>query len=135
VRDRDFLDVARHDATGATEAYWRGAVIHAYYALFLECRDALVRWGRPPQPRQNVHAQVRLCLAYAHNPELQRIADSLDVVVRGRDKASYDLTSSQFHSVSVALNAIWRATDALALLDAIDADPARRAAAIASLPP
>jgi hypothetical protein len=39
---RNFLDVARAVVSGQAEYYWRAGAIHAYYALFLECRDALL---------------------------------------------------------------------------------------------
>jgi len=43
--------------------------------------------------------------------------------------------SAAFASAILAQQKVQEATDALALLDAIEADPARRAAAVASLPP
>src|SRR6202011_1168671 len=42
---RHFLDVALDVIAGTTAFHWRAAAIHAYYALVLECRDALLRWG------------------------------------------------------------------------------------------
>jgi hypothetical protein len=135
MQGRAFLDLAREVVLGNTEAHWRGTVVHAYYAL-LECRDALARWGRTPSPRDNVHSFVRLTLAFAGEQDLKAIADALDYLVRSRNKASYDLSPSQaFASAATARASVQQATDALALLDAIEADPARRASAIASLPP
>jgi hypothetical protein len=136
MQGRDFLTLARDLVLGATEARRRATVIHAYYALFLECRDALVRWGRPPPPRQNVHSEVRRCFAHARNSDMNAIGNALDTLVRDRNTASYDLTqTAPFATSLVARTAVQQAADALAQLDAIDADPARRAAAIASLPP
>jgi hypothetical protein len=133
---RGFLLVARELATGTTEFHWRAAAIHAYYALLLECRDTLARWGSPLPPRANVHHWVRLRLTYATEPDLKRIGDALDLLVRLRNQASYDLQASAvFASPFAALDAIAKATDALTLIDGIDGDAVRRAAAIASLPP
>jgi hypothetical protein len=136
MHGRAFLDLAREVVTGKTEAHWRGAVIHAYYALLLECRETLARWGRPVPPHQSVHAFVRLKLIYAADGDLKRIGSALEDLSQFRNQASYDLKlAPEFASDSDAQQAVLAATDALALLDAIETDPARRAAAIASLPP
>jgi len=47
MRGRAFLDVARTDIAGPTEAYWRAAVVNAYYALLLESRDGAGALGLP----------------------------------------------------------------------------------------
>jgi len=109
MQGRAFLDVARTLVSTATEPYWRATVIHAYYALFLECRDALGRWG----------------IAFTPRPRCRK-----------RNDASYNMGAlSDFATDRLAREAIQETTAALALLDAIDSDPARRAAAIAAFPP
>jgi hypothetical protein len=135
VRGREFLRLATEVVQGRSEAHWRGAVIHAYYALMLECRDALARWGRSIPPR-DVHRQVRLTLQYAGEQELKDVATELGWLSQARARANYDMAAlTDYASDAVAKEVTQRAADALALLDAIDADPARRAAAISSLPP
>jgi hypothetical protein len=139
MQGRAFLDLAHEVVVGSTETHWRGAAIHAYYALFLECRDILGRWGIPFSPRPNVHAAVRLRFTYAADPDPKDIGFILDKLVQLRNQASYDLSSALslqlFASSAKALAAIQASSNAIALLDAIEADPARRAAAIASFPP
>ena len=44
MRSREFLDVARALLGDNTEAARRTAASLAYYALMLECREALERW-------------------------------------------------------------------------------------------
>jgi hypothetical protein len=136
MRGSAFLDLARNLTSGPSEAYWRAAVIHAYYALMLECRDALKRWGRSVPPRQNVHAWVRLQFAYASASDLIAIGGTLDTLVRARNQDSYDLdllsttlwAQRGAHSVSAV-------QDSLRLLAEIEADSSRRTTAIAALPP
>lgn len=139
MQGRAFLELAREIVTGPGEAHWRGAAIHAYYALFLECRDALNQWGITIPKGQNVHASVRLRFLYANDSDLKQIGFALESLVLLRNSASYDLSSpaalQSFASSADAQDAIQRAADALALLDAIQTDPVRKAAAIASFPP
>lgn len=136
MQGRAFLEVAREAAAGTTEAHWRATVILAYYALFLECRDALTRWSIAIAPHQNVHSAVRLRLMYAANADLKSIGRKLDDWCRERNQANYNLSAARkFTTDAFAHTAIREATAALALLDAIESDPVRRAAAIASFPP
>jgi len=76
---REFLDLARELlASGTLPRHWRAIIIHAYYALLLECRDAMTRWGLPPLTRQLVHAQVRLRLVFATERDLKEIGYRLE---------------------------------------------------------
>ncbi len=136
MQGRDFLEVARELVGGATEAHWRATVIHAYYALFLECRETLVRWGITFLQQPNVHSAVRLRFLYAADPDLKRLGRDLDRWCGRRNHANYNLgVLRQFASNRLAQDAIQEAIAALALLDAIETAPARRAAAIAAFPP
>jgi hypothetical protein len=111
-------------------------VIHAYYALLLECRDVMVQWGLPAASRQQVHAQVRLRLIYASDTDLKRIGDALEVLNKHRNTASYDLAALPlFASAKVPQADVQLAGDAVVLLDAINGDAARRAAAVGSIRP
>jgi hypothetical protein len=122
-------------AKGRAEVWWRAAVIHAYYALVLECRDALARLGFTV-PRLNMHADVRMRLTNAGDLDLRQIGADLDKLGRRRNHANYDLRRSvEFTTDAEATRKVKLASDGLALLDAIDADPARRAAAVASIRP
>jgi len=133
---RDFLLVARDLAAGPTPYHQRAAVVNAYFALLLECRDALERWGRQPPRNDSLHAWVRLRLTYAGDQDLKSLGYTLDKLVQDCNQASYNLRPfPAFSSPASALDKIQKATNSLVLLDAIEADPARRATAIASLPP
>jgi hypothetical protein len=121
---------------GSAEQHWRGTVIHAYYGLMLECRDALSRWGRPVPPHQNVHHHVPQTFVFASERTVKDIGLALEKLGPARNRASYDLRALLEFALDVeAWKLLGRALNALALLDAIEADPARLAAAIASLPP
>jgi hypothetical protein len=137
MQGREFLELARELlSTGTHPRHWRAVIIAAYYALLLECRDTMTRWGLPPLARQQVHAQVRLRLVFATNPDLKTIGDKLERLGRNRNRANYDLQPHpMFASSADARSGVQMAADALALLDAIDGDPARRAAAAGSIRP
>jgi hypothetical protein len=136
MQGRAFLELARELVLGTEEVRWRATVIHAYYALILECREALTRWRIAIPPRQSVHSVVRLRFLYAADPTLNSIGRTLDQWCRYRNDASYNLKAlPDFASDRIARLAILEVFDALTLLDAIESDLVRRAAAIASFPP
>lgn len=136
MQGRAFLDVARDVLSRATEPHWRATVIHAYYALMLECRDALARWGVSIPPQQNVHSAVRLRFLFASDADLKKIGSALDDWVWHRNHANYNLAAlGRFATDALALRAIKEVIVALDLLDAIEGNPVRRATAIASFPP
>src|SRR5262245_38709901 len=134
MNGRAFLRVARDIIRGATDAHWRAAAGRAYYALFLEGRDALAGWGFRPGPGENVHPFARLRFVYAADQEVKDIGRARDRLVRLRSKADYDLTAlPELTSDAAARQAIRDATDAIARLDVILADAARVAAIIADI--
>ena len=134
MQGRAFLDLAREIILGDSEVHRRGAVGRAYYALMLECRNALFRWGFKLPPRDNVHSFVRLRFMYASDPDLRVIGLRLENLVKLRNQADYQLTLvANFRTNATAQQAIDDAAHAIALLDAIDAYPARQAAAVAAI--
>jgi hypothetical protein len=99
----------------------------------LECWETLLRWGFTIPPRENVHSFVRLRFVYPADPDLKTIGRILEVLGQLRNDADYRLTAPRFRTDVFAQKAAQDASRALALLDAIDGDSARQAAAIASI--
>ena len=136
MNGRALLDVARELAVGSSEAHWRSSIGRAYYALLHEVLETLRRWGFSLPPRDKVHTFARLKLIYATDPDLKRIGHTLEALGRLRNAADYDVSlSGPFVSARIAVQALADAEAAVALLDAIEANPARRAAAVGSIPP
>ena len=133
---RSLPDIGRGLAAGSTEAHWRSRVGRAYYALLHEVLGALGRWSFALPPRDKVHTFARLKLVYATDPDLKRIGLTLESVGRLRNVADYLIGSSgPFVAPTIAISALNDAEFAIALLDAIEADPARRAGAARTIPP
>ncbi len=136
MRGREFLELAKELLPGTLPRHWRGIIIHAYYGLLLECREAMARWRLPPLTRLQLHSQVRLRLVFANDTDLKQIGYVLEELGRHRNRANYDLFPyPDLSSGSLALNDLNVATIHLALLDRIGGNPFRRAAVIASIRP
>jgi hypothetical protein len=130
------LDIGRELAAGSTEAHWRSSVGRTYYALLHEVLGALARWGFALPSRDKVHSFARLKFIYATHPDLKRIGLALESLGRLRNAADYQIgTSGPFASARIAVSVLKDAESAVALLDAIEADPARRAGAVRTIPP
>jgi hypothetical protein len=133
---RALLDVARELAAGSSEPHWRSSVGRSYYALLHEVLGTLLRWGFSLPPRHKVHTFARLKLIYATDRDLKRIGLMLEALGRLRNAADYQLSlSGPFVSAKIAVSALADAEATVVLLDALEADPVRRAAALGSIPP
>jgi hypothetical protein len=135
MQGRAFLDAAQILlAAGAGEAIWRAVAGRAYYALMLECREALFRWSYSLPPRENVHTFVRMRFSFAQDSDLKAIGQFLDHLGQMRNRADYNLSAlSEFASATKTQQAWQDVTAAIASLDAIDGDPARQATAVAAI--
>lgn len=131
---RTFLDVARSSARGNTEAQWRVAAGRAYYALMLEGREALHRWGFVLPAREQLHYCVLSRFRDPADPDLNEVASRLDRLRKSRNEADYDLKSSNyFRSAGFAQQMIRLAEDALRILDQIDGSLQHRNLAAAAI--
>src|SRR5262249_6017698 len=137
MRGREFLAVARRSAQGTTEADWRDAAGRAYYALMLEARDLLQRWGFVLPRRDQIHAHIRLRFIYSSDVDMKSVGLVLEKLLEMRNYADYQIAQpGRFFATSANVNqAIVDAEVNISLLDLIDADPVRRAQAIAAIQP
>jgi hypothetical protein len=134
MNGRAFLQSARQLLAAPSEPNWRSATGRAYYALVHEGREALDRWGFPLPPQESIHTFVRLRFVYARHPDAVPVGGALDDLGQWRNQADYRLASAgMFASATRATQAVNRAQSAIALLDAVEADPARRAAIVAAI--
>ena len=132
MRGRQFLELAREIIKGGSERHRRGAAGRAYYALMLECRDALDAWGFPAPRRDAVHGFVRQRFDSTANADFRAICAMLVQLGKLRNEADYALNAS-FVSTSDVQQAITNAASALRLLEDINADANRRSAAVADI--
>lgn len=131
---KEFLTVAKLLVQQTGEAFWRTAAGRAYYALLLEGRESLRRWGFPSPPREQIHRFVRLRFLYAGDSDLRTVAHTLEDLGKLRNRADYELTPTPlFHSPTAVQTAIPDAEQSLNLLQQVEADPARVAAAVATI--
>src|SRR4051794_12933493 len=131
---RAFLQSARDLLAVPSEANRRAAAGRAYYALLHEGRGALDRWGFVIPPRESLHRFVRLRFVLAAHPDLIQVGRALEDLGQLRNQADYQLaTPGPFATAARAVQAVALAQTAINLLDQVEADPARRAAAIAAI--
>jgi hypothetical protein len=131
---RAFLHSAQRLLAGGNEADWRTSAGRSYYALLNEVRTALRRWGFVPPRRDQIHAWVGLRLIFSKDADLYQIGRTLENLNQLRNQADYQLeVPGLFVDLRQASLAIGSSRAAIALLDQIEADPARRAAALTAI--
>ncbi len=134
MRGRAFLETARTLAARDKEADWRSAASRAYYALFHEARAALIRWGFAVVKDGSAHAFVRIRFIFADDEDLKVVGRTMENLSRLRNRADYEINSpDHFETPEPTIRAITSVSLAFLRLDAIESDPIRRQAAIASI--
>jgi hypothetical protein len=133
MHGRGFLKVGRDLLQHGSEADLRTAAGRAYYALVQEAAEKLKDWGCRI-PRDRFHMAIRLAFVQATISDLKRIGQTLEDLGRLRNQSDYQLDQpGDFARPTATKHAVQAAESTIALLDAIDADPARRAAAVADI--
>jgi hypothetical protein len=131
---REFLGTARRLVQSPIEADWRAAAGRSYYALLHEGLAALQRWGFVMPPRDPVHSFVRLRFVFAQDRDLKVVGYALEELVRLRNQADYRLEKpGPFADAIPTQQAIGTAQNSIDILDQIEVDSNRRAAAIAAI--
>jgi hypothetical protein len=133
MRGRDFLQTAVRLSAMNSESDWRSSIGRSYFALYLECREAIRRWGFPIQSRSS-HREVSQRLSFPKNVDLAILSKTFQDVSAKRNKAYYELAANPlFQNSTSSIHSTTEARTAIALLDAIESDPARLAAAVAAI--
>jgi hypothetical protein len=131
---RAFLESARLLMATPTEANRRSAVGRAYYAALNETRAALARWGFSVPPGVDVEEFVNTRFYLAMDMDAVRVSDVLVRLQRNREIADYSLTEAvSFADESMVRDLLLLAEIGIDLLDQIEADPVRRAKAVAAI--
>lgn len=134
MNGRAFLVVANEVISGSTEAHWRAASELAYYALLQEALAALEQWGFPRPPHTQIHAYVRQRFSFPQDFDVKKIGYAIEELGLLRNHAHYQLNRpGKFATSTEAARTITKAEERIDLLDEVDGDPARRAAAISSI--
>jgi hypothetical protein len=131
---RAFLESARLLMTTPTEANRRSAVGRAYYAVLNEARVALERWGFSAPAGADIDDYILSRFDRVLNMDILRVADALDQLGEHREVADYSLSTPGVFADEKGVNhLLQRAEIGIDLLDQIEADPARRAKAVADI--
>jgi len=116
------------------EANWRTAASRLYLALLHEARAALDRWGFPLPLQEDIHDFVVSRFGLLPNLNLLRVWDALQRLKSLAEDADFALAAAGvFANAAEVSQHLVLAQVAIALLDQIDNDPARRAAVIGDL--
>lgn len=130
---REFLRSGQDLPALPCERNWRSTAGRAYSGLLHEGEAALRRWGFPKPPAEQLHQFVRRRFNFTPHPDLRRIGRVLDDLSHIRNQADYPLSApGQFRTGAVATQSLADAA-MVAILDGVEADPARRAAVVAAL--
>src|SRR5262245_46164922 len=104
MNDREFLNVACAAIADPDEEWQRTAAGRTYFALFLECRDALEGWGFAETSIHQEHAAVRNRLYAAMHADLKQLGRLLVRLHTLRVHADYDLATPLVSAFQVEQN-------------------------------
>ncbi len=133
---REFYNVALEitlRSPPAGPAWCRTAIGRAYYATLIVTVESLEGAGVKVASGPNKHIDASRFLHQSGDSQLRTAASTLDTLKTERHRADYEMNRSDVETISHARRAVQDAKDILAWLDAFVKDPARMAAAKASI--
>lgn len=131
---KDFLESANLLQSIPTEANWRSSIGRAFLAYLHELLAALARWGFPKPVGVDPLLFVQSCLARTQVMDATRLEVGAADLLKRTQEADFDLSSSpQFQDKYYSTDTYFLASTLIALIQQIEADPARLAAVIAAI--
>ena len=121
----EFIEVAKSLAHSQREAWLRSAVSRAYYALLNSAIQFLSELGFSVEQGPGAHGQTRNRLSNSTVEQMMDFSRILDELRKRRNKADYDMSSSDFTNQATCALRAAKAESALALLVACKHEPQR----------
>jgi hypothetical protein len=105
------------------------AIGRAYYPALNRADQTLASLGASCGKGPQKHGLAVRFLHATDDPDLKRASRTLDDLKTQRNKADYDMSDASVEKISQANKALGFARDVMDYLQAVENDPARRAAA------
>ncbi len=123
MRSDEFLVLAVELVAAGSEARHRTAVSRAYYGAFHFAKELLTAAGIILPDTAEAHRKMQMCLKEPRVDDARRAGDKLELLRGQRNRADYDLHTSDFRQKGTAESLLGVTQNLVAVLGTLRAEP------------